>query len=58
MFGDVEFWAQRTESPIDGREGWTVVDDSYVEHDRAAEYLRLLLDGEGQLEDRAHRAGG
>lgn len=48
MFGDVEFWAQRTESPIDGREGWTVVDDSYVEHDRAAEYLRLLLDGEGR----------
>lgn len=48
MFGAVEFWAQRTESPIDGREGWTVVDDAYVEHDRAGEYLRLLLDGEGR----------
>jgi integrase/recombinase XerD len=44
----VEFWAQRTESPIDGREGWTVVDDAYVEHARAGEYLRLLLDGEGR----------
>ena len=25
-----------------------MVDDSYVEHDRAGEYLRLLLDGEGR----------
>lgn len=25
-----------------------MVDDSYVEHDRAGEYLRILLDGEGR----------
>ena len=44
----MEFWAQRTVSPVDGREGWTVVDDAYVEHARVAEYLRVLLDGEGR----------
>jgi len=30
----MEFWAQRTVSPLYGREGWTVVDDCYVEHVR------------------------
>ncbi len=44
----MEFWAQETVSPVDGRRGWTVVDDAYIEHPRAAEYLRLLLDGEGR----------
>jgi len=43
----MEFWAQRTISPLDGREGWTVVDDRYVEHARVGEYLRVLLDAEG-----------
>lgn len=28
--------------------GWTVVDDGYVEHARAAAYLRVLVDGEGR----------
>jgi site-specific recombinase XerD len=44
----MEFWAQRTESPVDGRVGWTVVDDAYVEHDRAAAWLRALLDADGR----------
>ncbi|MGH2393843.1 MAG: hypothetical protein ACRDGH_10175 [Candidatus Limnocylindria bacterium] len=44
----MEFWAQGTVSPIDGRVGWTVVDDGYVEHPRVAEFLRVLLDGEGR----------
>ena len=44
----MEFWAQRTISPLDGREGWTVVDDRYVEHHRAGQWLRVLLDGEGR----------
>ena len=44
----MEFWAQQTVSPMDGRVGWTVVDDRYVEHPRAAEYLRVLVDGEGR----------
>jgi integrase/recombinase XerD len=44
----MEFWAQRTISPVDGRERWTVVDDCYVEHDRAGEFLRVLLDGQGR----------
>ena len=48
MFGPVEFWAQRTVSPVDGRPGWTVVDDCYVEHGRAGEYLRVLVDAEGR----------
>jgi hypothetical protein len=34
MFGPMDFWAERTVSPVDGRVGWTVVDDDYVEHDR------------------------
>ena len=48
MFGFVEFWAQRTVSPVDGREGWTVVDDGYVEHERAASWFRVLLDAQGR----------
>jgi hypothetical protein len=44
----VEFWAQRTVSPVDGRIGWTVVDDTYVEHERAAAWLRILLDAQGR----------
>jgi integrase/recombinase XerD len=44
----MEFWAQRTISPVDGREGWTVVDERYVEHARAGEWLRVLVDGEGR----------
>jgi site-specific recombinase XerD len=45
----MEFWAQRTRSPLDGREGWTVVDDSYVEHRRAGEYLRSIVDRGGSV---------
>jgi site-specific recombinase XerD len=48
MFGAVEFWAQRTISPVDGREGWTVVDERYVENAAAGEWLRVLVDGEGR----------
>jgi len=44
----MEYWAQRTVSPLDGQVGWTVVDDRYVEHERAAVYLRVLVDGEGR----------
>ena len=44
----VEFWAERTVSPLDGRVGWTVVDDRYDEHPRVGEYLRVLCDGEGR----------
>ena len=44
----MEFWAQRTVSPVDGRVGWTVVDDTYVEHQRAAVWLRVLLDAQGR----------
>jgi integrase/recombinase XerD len=46
MFEAVEFWAQRTVSPVDGRVGWTVVDDRYVEHERAAVWLRVLVDAQ------------
>jgi len=48
MFDAVEFWAERTLSPVDGRVGWTVVDDSCIEHDRAAMWLRTLLDAQGR----------
>ena len=48
MFVSMEYWAQRTVSPLDGQVGWTVVDDRYVEHERAAVYLRVLVDGEGR----------
>lgn len=58
MFVVVEFWAQRTVSPLDGREGWTVVDDNYVENPRAAEYLRALLDAEGRSVGTAHTYAG
>lgn len=44
----MEYWAQRTISPLDRREAWTVVDDRYIEHPRAGEWLRVLLDGEGR----------
>ncbi|MDA8356570.1 MAG: tyrosine-type recombinase/integrase [Actinomycetota bacterium] len=44
----MEFWAQRTVSPADGRVGWTVVDDAYVEHEKAATWLRVLLDAQGR----------
>jgi site-specific recombinase XerD len=44
----MEYWAQRSISPLDGRGAWTVVDDRYVEHPRAGEWLRVLLDGEGR----------
>ena len=44
----MEFWAQRTVSPLDGREGWTVVDDTYAEHRQVGEYLQVLIDGEGR----------
>ena len=44
----MDYWAERTVSPIDGRVGWTVVDDGYVEHPRAAEFLRVLLDAQGR----------
>ncbi len=45
----MEYWAQRIVSPMDGREGWTVVDDDYVEHARAAEYLRCVLNRGGSV---------
>ncbi len=44
----MDFWAQRTISPLDRREGWTVVDECYVEHARVGEWLRVLRDGEGR----------
>ncbi|MDA8286342.1 MAG: tyrosine-type recombinase/integrase [Actinomycetota bacterium] len=44
----MEFWAQRTVSPVDGQVGWTVVDGAYVEHERAATWLRVLLDAQGR----------
>ena len=44
----MDFWAQRTVSPLDGRVGWTVVDGVYVEHERAAAWLRALLDAQGR----------
>lgn len=45
----MDFWAQRTVSAVEGREGWTVVDDGYAEHGRAAEYLRSVLDRGGSV---------
>lgn len=58
MFGLMEYWAQKTVSPLDGRLGWTVVDDRYVEHSRAGEYLRLLVDGEGRSTGTARTYAG
>lgn len=54
----MEFWAQRTVSPLDGREGWTVVDDRYAEHQQAGEYLRVLVDGEGRSTGTARTYAG
>ncbi|MDA8282627.1 MAG: tyrosine-type recombinase/integrase [Actinomycetota bacterium] len=54
----MEFWAQRTISPLDRRERWTVVDERYVEHARAGEWLRVLLDGEGRSVGTAHTYAG
>jgi integrase/recombinase XerD len=54
----VEFWAERTVSPFDGRVGWTVVDDRYDEHSRAGEYLRVLRDGEGRSAGTARAYAG
>ncbi len=48
MFVSMELWAQRTISPLDGREGWTVVDEHYLEDRHAAQYLQMLVDGEGR----------
>ncbi len=47
MFDAMEFWAQRTVSPVDGQVGWTVVDYDYEEHKSAATWLRALLDAQG-----------
>jgi integrase/recombinase XerD len=58
MFELMEFWAQKTVSPIDGRQGWTVVDECYVEHARVGEYLRVLLDGEGKSAGTARAYAG
>lgn len=44
----MEFWAQKTVSPLDGRVGWTIVDDRYVEHEQAATWLRVTLDAQGR----------
>ncbi len=54
----VEYWAQRTVSPLDGREGWTVVDKRYAEHHRAGEWLRVLVDAEGRSVGTAHTYAG
>jgi len=44
----MEFWAEKTVSPLDRRIGWTVVDDRFVEHEHAACWLRVLLDAQGR----------
>jgi integrase/recombinase XerD len=44
----MEFWAERTISPLDGRVGWTVVDDEFVEHAEAGVWLRALVDAQGR----------
>ncbi len=45
----MEFWAQRTVSPVDGHEGWTVVDGGYLEHERVGGYLRSVVDRGGSV---------
>lgn len=45
----MEFWAQRTISPADAREGWTIVDNCYIEHERGGEYLRSVVDRGGSV---------
>lgn len=54
----MEFWAQRTLSPLDGRVGWSVVDDTYVEDERAAAWLRALLDAQGRSAGTARAYAG
>lgn len=54
----MEFRAQRTISPLDRREGWTVVDERYVEHMRAGEWLRVLVEAEGRSHGTAHAYAG
>ncbi|MGO9219565.1 MAG: tyrosine-type recombinase/integrase [Streptosporangiaceae bacterium] len=54
----MEFWAQRTISPIDRREGWTVVDERYAEHARAGQWLRVLVEAEGRSRGTAHAYAG
>ncbi|MDQ2826162.1 MAG: site-specific integrase, partial [Actinomycetota bacterium] len=54
----MEFWAQRTLSPLDGRIGWTIVDDRYVEHEQAATWLRALLDAQGRSAGTARTYAG
>ena len=58
MFDRMEFWAQRTVSPIDGREGWTVVNERYDEQARVGEWLRVLVDGEGRSSGTARAYAG
>jgi len=58
MFEPVEFWAERTVSPVDGRVGWTIVDDRYVEHEQAAIWLRVLLDAQGRSAGTARAYAG
>lgn len=54
----MEFWAQHTVSPIDGRTGWTVVDDGYEEHERAAVWLQALVDAHGRSPGTARTYAG
>ena len=54
----MEYWAQHTVSPLDGRVGWTVVDDRYDEHVRAGEYLRVIRDGDGRSAGTARTYAG
>ncbi len=57
MFDWMEFWAHRTVSPLDGRIGWTIVDDRYVEHQQAAGWLRAL-DAQGRSAGTARTYAG
>ncbi len=36
------FWALETRSPVDGKVGWTVVDDDYQVQPQAAAFLYAL----------------
>lgn len=45
-------------SPVDGRIGWTVVDDAYVEHERAGTWLRVLVDAQSRSVGTAHAYAG
>lgn len=44
----MDYWAQRTVSPVDGRVGWTVVDGRYEEHSRAGAWLRSITGAQGR----------